>query len=109
MAAILVFKETNMNWSRLQNGCRISVQLILVISLLTVTFLQFLKMKKEITNVSISYIDGKQNLDLPSITFCPWFDVNQENSTFEEYMKHVLNVSDFFNTTEQEIYLPSYR
>ena len=87
-----------MNWNRLQTGCRISVKLILVISLLTVTFFQFLKYEEEITNISISYDDSKQDLELPSITFCPDFihQLKQENITFEEYMKHVPNVSEFF-------------
>ena len=86
-----------MNWKKLQKGCKISVQLVLVISLLTVTFFQFLKYEKEITNISISYNDGKQNLELPSITFCPNFgQLKQENMTFEQYMKHVPNVSEFF-------------
>ena len=91
-----------MNWKRVHTGCRIFVQMILVTSLLTVTFVQFLKLKKETTNVGISYNDGKQDLELPSITFCPDFGQNlgqiskQENITFEEYMKHVPNVSEFF-------------
>ena len=104
---ILVFKETNMNWSRLQTGCRVSVQLILVISLLTVTFFQFLKYKKEIANISISYNNGEQDLELPSITLCPEIWENkQENMTFEEYMmENVLKVSDFFEDASQSTYL----
>ena len=91
------FFITNMNRKRLHTGCRIFVQLILVTSLLTVTFVQFLKLKKETTNVGISYNDGKQDLELPSITFCPNFLLSkQENITFEEYMKQELNISDFF-------------
>ena len=86
-----------MNWNKIQMSCRISVQLVLVISLLTVTFFQFLKYEKEITNISISYKHGKQDLELPSITFCPDFwQWKQENITFEEYMKHVPNVLEFF-------------
>ena len=97
-----------MNWYRLQTGCRVSVQLILVISLLTVTFFQFLKYKKEIANISISYNDGEQDLELPSITLCPFIEENnQENMTFEEYMmKNVLNVSDFFEEASQYTHLP---
>ena len=86
-----------MNCNRLQTDCRIFLQLVLVLSLLTATFFQFLKYKKEITNVSISYNHGKKDLELPSITFCPDFwQWKQENITFEEYMKHVPNVSEFF-------------
>ena len=62
-----------MNWNKLKKGCSISMQLVSVIAVLIVTFFQFLKYKKEITNISISYNDGKQDLDLPSITFCPFF------------------------------------
>ena len=99
-----------MNWSRLQIGCRISVQLVLVISLLAVTCFQFLKLKKEITNVSISY-NGKQDLELPSITICPYYvKIEQnKNTTFEEYTKHILNVSDFFKIAGQYVYLPGER
>ena len=86
-----------MNWNKLQKGCSISMQLVSVIAVLIVTFFQFLKYKKEITNISISYNDGKQDLELPSITFCPDFwQWKQENITFEGYMKHVPNVSEFF-------------
>ena len=86
-----------MNWNKLQKGFSISIQLVSVIAVLIVTFFQFLKYKKEITNISISYNDDKQDLELPSITFCPDFwQWKQENITFEEYMKHVPNVSEFF-------------
>ena len=99
-----------MNWNRLQTGCRISVKLILVISLLTVTFFQFLKYKKEIANISISYNDGVQDLELPSITLCPLILENkQENMTFEEYMNHALNISDFFESAGQFVHLPGGR
>ena len=101
-----------MNWNKLLTGCRISVQLVLVISLFAVTFSQFLKLKKEITNVSISPNDGKQGLDLPSITLCPIIHENQldqNNMTFQEYMKHVLHVSDFFEGAWQKVYLPGVR
>ena len=103
-----------MNRNRIQRGCRISIQIVLLISLLTVTYFQFLKYNKEIANVSISYNDGKQDLELPSITFCPYGlspDVQKhENMTCEEYMKHIVNVSDFFtltsNVSGQSVYLP---
>ena len=99
-----------MNWSRLQKGCRISVQFVLVISLLTITFFQFLKLKNEITNVSISYNDGKQDLELPSMTFCPrYWEKKQKNRTFDEYMEDVLNVTDFFEVAYQSVYLSSYK
>ena len=48
-----------MNWKRLQIGCKMSVRLVLVLSLLAVTFSQFLKYKQEITNVNISYKIGQ--------------------------------------------------
>ena len=96
-----------MNRKRLHTGCRIFVQLILVTSLLTVTFVQFLKLKKETTNVGISYNDGKQDLEFPSITFCPVIWKNRpENFTFEEFMEHALNFSDFFESAFQDTYLP---
>ena len=97
-----------MNWKKLQKGCKISVQLVLVIPLLTVTFFQFLKYEKEITNISISYNDGKQDLDLPSITFCPYFwQLEQENITFELYMKDIPYVSEFF--VKGDIYVADKR
>ena len=100
-----------MNWNRLQTGYRIFVQLVLVISLITVTFFQFLKLEEEIANVSISYNDDKRDLELPSITFCPQFHMIQENMTFQEYMEHVLlNASDFFELdSNQGIFLPGER
>ena len=99
-----------MNRKRLHTGCRIFVQLILVTSLLTVTFVQFLKLKKETTNVGISYNDGKQDLEFPSITFCPVIWKNRpENFTFEEFMEHALNFSDFFESAFQDTYLPGGR
>ena len=103
--------KKQMNWNILQTGCRISVQLVLVISLLTVTFFQFLKYRKEIANVSISYNNGKQDLELPSITFCPFGHgiTKLENVTFEKYMEHALNVSDFFEAAIQNVYLPDFR
>ena len=101
-----------MNWNRLQKGCRISVQLVLVISLISVTFFQFLKYKKEIANVSISYNDGKQDLELPSITYCSWTTngkKKQENMTFEEYMEEVIDVKDFFEEALHYDYLTGER
>ena len=97
--------------NRLQADCRISLQLVLVLSLLTVTFFQYLKYKKEITNVSISYNDGKKDLELPSITFCPFgFGINkQEKFSFENYMENVPNISDFFETAFKTVYLPDRR
>ena len=75
--------------------------------------------KKEITNVSISSTDGKEDLELPSLTFCPYSEMmmspfseminKQENMTFEEYMEHVQNVSDFFLFAMQYDILPSGR
>ena len=105
------FKETIMNWNRLQADCRTSLQLVLVLSLLTVTFFQYLKYKKEITNVSISYNDGKKDLELPSITFCPFgAGINkQENFSFKNYMEHAPNVSDFFEMAFETVYLPDRR
>ena len=100
-----------MNCNRLQTDCRIFLQLVLVLSLLTATFFQFLKYKKEITNVSISYNHGKKDLELPSITFCPFgFGINkQENFSFENYLENVPNISDFFETAFETVYLPDRR
>ena len=108
---ILIFKEAIMNWNRLQADCRISLQLVLVLSLLTVTFFQYLKYKKEIKNVSISYNHGKKDLELPSITFCPFgAGINkQENFSFENYMENVPNISDFFEMAFETVYLPDKR
>ena len=99
-----------MNWNKLQTGCRISVQLVLVISLFAVTFSQFLKLKKEITNTSISPNDDMQGLELPSLTLCPIYQLDQDNMTFQDYyLEHVLNVSDFFEGVWQKVYLPGVR
>ena len=74
---------------------RIAIQLILLIILFIVSFIQLLKYLKENTNVSISYED--RDLELPSITICPRYEGDNEkqgNMTFEEYMKGVLNISE---------------
>ena len=95
-----------MNW----NKCyRIVIQLILLIILFSVTFIQLLKYQKEITNISISY--NEIDLQLPSITMCPKYEEEndkQENITFEEYMKSVLNnnISDLFPNASQYDYMP---
>ena len=76
-----------MNRNRLQRGCRISIQIVLLIALMTVTYFQFLKYNKELANVSISYNDGKQDLELPSMTFCPFGNAKEGNMTFDNYME----------------------
>ena len=98
-----------MNWNRLQTVCRIALQILLVTTLFSVTFLQLMKYKEENTNISISYDEDKGNLELPSMTFCPKYkgnDMKQENMTFEEFMKGVLNVTDFFDYAVQNVFLP---
>ena len=98
-----------MNWKRLQRVCHVNVQIVLHTMLFSVTFLQLVKYREENTNINISYDVDKDGLELPSFTFCPNYkgkDVNQDNTTFEEYMKGVLNVTDFFVTAEQYVYLP---
>ena len=98
-----------MNCNRLQTFCRIAVQIVLVTTLFFVTFLQLMKYKEENTNISISYDEDKGNLELPSMTFCPKYkgkDMKQENMTFEEFMKGVLNVTDFFDYAVQRVFLP---
>ena len=95
-----------MNCNRLQTISRIAVQIFLVAILLTVTFLQLMKYMEENTNISSSYDDEKGYLELPSVTFCPRIPNIQENRTFEEYMEGVLNVTDFFKSAEQKVFLP---
>ena len=98
-----------MNWNRLETVCRIAVQIVLVNILFSVTFLQLMKYKEENTNISISYDEDKGNLELPSMTFCPKYngkDMKQENMTFEEFMKGVLNVTNFFQSAKQSVFLP---
>ena len=94
------------------NKCfRITIQLILCIILFAVTFMQFLKYKKEITNVSISY-EELDHLELPSMTICPrhYGDNKKQGSmNFEEFMKGVLNISEVFDSAEQITYLPGKR
>ena len=99
----------NMNWNRLQSVCRIAIQIVLVTTLISVTFLQLMKYIEENTNISTSYEEDKGDLELPSVTFCPQYkgkDMKQENRTFDEYMKGVLNVTDFFDSAEQYVFLP---
>ena len=100
-----------MNWNRLQTVCRIAMQIVLVTTLFSVTFLQLMKYREENTNISISYDDDKGYLELPSFTFCPypWRKDFQENRTFEEHMEGVLNVTDFFVSAKQSVFLPGKR
>ena len=98
-----------MNWNSLQTVCRIALQIVLVTTLFFVTFLQVMKYKEENTNISISYDEDKGDLELPSMTFCPVYkgkNMKQENMTFEEFMKGVLNVTDFFQSANQSVFLP---
>ena len=93
-----------MNW----NKClRIAIQCILLTTLATVTFIQFLKYMEGNTNISISY--EERDLNLPSLTICPRYDVfneKQTNMTFDDYMKGVLNMSEIFDYVHQYNYLP---
>ena len=97
-----------MNCNKLQTISRIAVIIFLVAILLTVTFLQWMKYMEENTNISSSYDDDKGYLELPSFTICPMYtnDKKQENRNFEEYMEGVLNVTDFFDSAIQVVYLP---
>ena len=109
MTTFSTLKFLTMNWTRLQTVCRIAIQIVLVATLLSVTFLQLMKYIEENTNISISYEEDNGDLELPSLTFCPNYkakDMKQENRTFDEYMKGVLNVTDFFNSAEQKVFLP---
>ena len=97
-----------MNWNRLQSASRIAVLIVLVVILLSVTFLQLMKYREENTNIRNSYDDDKDYLELPSFTICPMYinDKKQENRTFEEYMEGVLNATDFFDEAGQYVFLP---
>ena len=86
---------------------RIVIQLILLIILFIVTFIQLLKYQKENTNVSISYED--RDLELPSMTIClhyEGYNEEQGNITFEEYMKGVLNISEILDSVTLLNYFP---
>ena len=77
-----------MNWNRLQTVCRIAIQIVLVTTLLSVTFLQLMKYIEENTNISTSYEEDKGDLELPSMTFCPQYqyqyqDMKQEMDEIE--------------------------
>ena len=93
-----------MNW----NKClRIAIQCILLTTLATVTFIQFLKYMEGNTNISISY--EERDLNLPSLTICPRYEganEKQTNMTFDDYMKGVLNRSEIFDYVYQYNYLP---
>ena len=93
-----------MNW----NKClRIAIQCILLTTLATVTFIQFLKYMEGNTNISISY--EERDLNLPSLTICPRYEganEKQRNMTFDDYMKGVLNRSEIFDYVYQYNYLP---
>ena len=93
-----------MNW----NKClRIAIQCILLTTLATVTFIQFLKYMEGNTNISISY--EELDLNLPSLTICPRYEganEKQRNMTFDDYMKGVLNRSEIFDYVYQYNYLP---
>ena len=93
-----------MNW----NKClRIAIQCILLTTLATVTFIQFLKYMEGNTNISISY--EERDLNLPSLTICPRYEgtnERQRNITFDDYMKGVLNMSEIFDYVYQYNYLP---
>ena len=93
-----------MNW----NKClRIAIQCILLTTLATVTFIQFLKYMEGNTNISISY--EERDLNLPSLTICPRYEganEKQRNMTFDDYMKGVLNMSEIFDYVYQYNYLP---
>ena len=109
MTTFSTLKILTMNWNRLQTVCRIAMQIVLVTTLFSVTFLQLMKYVEENTNISTSYEEDKGDLELPSLTFCPNYkakDMKQENRTFDEYMKGVLNVTDFFKSAEQKVFLP---
>ena len=69
-----------------------------------------MKFSEEKTNISVSYVDVERgNFDLPSMTICPEYwgeNPQQGNITFQEFMKGVLDESNFFLYADQYISLP---
>ena len=70
---------------------RIILGSILVVALIVITIVQFSKYLNEETNMSIQY-ENSNWIELPSITICNddnFFNHNQTNMTFEEYVKSI--------------------
>ena len=97
-----------MNLSKWLYVCRIICVSILVITLVSITLVQWMKFSEENTNISVSYVE--RDFNLPSMTICPeyWGENPQQgrNITFQEFMEGVLDESKFFLYAEQNIFLP---
>ena len=97
-----------MDFIKILRGCKIAINVALVIAVISVTSLQLKKCLRENTKISISD-DDECDLVLPSITICPEYldglednKTMQENMTFEDwYMENKVNTSDFFDTAVQ--------
>ena len=93
-----------MNWTKIS---RLVLRSILMIVVVCATFIQWMKFTEENTNISISYVE--RDVELPSMTFCPFKDshIQQGNITFATYMKEgILQASEFFSKANQQIYMP---
>ena len=97
-----------MNLSKWLHVCRIICVSILVITLISITMIQWMKFSEEKTNISVSYVE-RGNFDLPSMTICPEYwgeNPQQGNITFQEFMNGVLDESNFFLYADQYVSLP---
>ena len=97
-------RSSSMNWTKIS---RLVLRSILMIVVVCATFIQWMKFTEENTNISISYVE--RDVELPSMTFCPFkgSHIQQGNITFATYMKEgILKASEFFSMANQQIYMP---
>ena len=100
-----------MDRDKLLRGFKIIQNLILVITVISLTFLQLIKLLSESTTINISY--DNEHFELPSISIYPgdieYSTKMQKNITFQKYFESTLNASDFFDLAIQELWLVDNR
>ena len=88
------------------------LNIVLVIAIISATFLQLQKYLRENTKITISYDDEIDVIILSAISFCPHYleilDDTQRKMTFEEwYREKELNTSDFNDKAIQYVCIAS--
>ena len=88
------------------------LNIVLVIAIISATFLQLQKYLRENTKITISYDDEINVIILSAISFCPQYlevlDDTQRKMTFEEwYREKELNTSDFNDKAIQYVCIAS--